>query len=253
MPKILVVDDDSTLRRFLSDYLSTQAFNVVAAANGPEALRVVYREQPDLVLVDVMMPGMDGWELTVRLRELGDMPIILLTAKSSENDKLRGFRLGVDDYVTKPFSFAELTARIQAVLARSRAAAPALVNVITFGGSRSSSTPAEADASGEVVAAAPEEAQAEFILDMNARELRRNGQTIPLTPTEFRLLEYLARAQGRAISEAELIQEVWGAYRQEETAAVRRYIWMLRQKIEPDPANPRFILTVRGYGYRLES
>jgi len=177
------------------------------------------------VVLDIMMPGMDGWEVVARLRELSEMPIILLTAKSAEDDKLRGFRLGVDDYVTKPFSFAELTARIQAVIGRTRH--PQLAenrNLVLFG---------------------------EWVLDFDARELRHGGQSVSLTPTEYRLLETLARQQGRAVEESALVQEVWGPTFQEDTAALRRYIFLLRQKIEPDPTRPQFILTVRGYGYRL--
>jgi DNA-binding response OmpR family regulator len=224
-PKILAVDDDPTLLRFLQDFLHEEKYEVLAANNGAEALRLAYREHPDLVVLDVMMPGMDGWEVCARLRELSEVPIILLTAKSSEADKLRGFQLGVDDYITKPFSFAELTARIQAVLARTRR--PMSENerrLLSFG---------------------------EFTLDLNKREARRGGAGIALTPTEFRLLEFLVRNLGRAVSEEELSQQVWGTYYQGQRSAVRRYIWMLRQKLEDDPANPRWIRTVHGFGYRL--
>lgn len=225
MTKILVVDDDPTLLRFLQDFLREEKYSVIAAANGNEALRQAYREHPDLVVLDVMMPGMDGWEVTARLRELSDVPIILLTAKSSEADKLRGFGLGVDDYLTKPFSFAELNARIQAVLNRARHKPLSERNLLQIG---------------------------DLEVDLDRREVRRGGQTLTLTPTEFRLLEVLARNAGKAVAETELVREVWGAYRQENTTTVRRYIFLLRKKIEPQPDEPRYILTVRGYGYRLE-
>jgi two-component system KDP operon response regulator KdpE len=169
---------------------------------------------------------MDGWEVAARLHEMSDIPIILLTAKTAEADKLRGFRLGVDDYVTKPFSFAELTARIQAVLARAKTSGSAERDLLAFG---------------------------DLMLDFDRRELRRGGEGITLTPTEYRLLEVLARHQGGAVSEADLMQAIWGTYRQEDTTAVRRYIWLLRKKVEPDPAEPKYVLTVRGYGYRLET
>ncbi|WP_299029858.1 response regulator transcription factor [uncultured Thermanaerothrix sp.] len=224
-PKLLVVDDDPTLLRFLRDYLQDEGYTVLTATGGAEALRVAYREHPHLVLLDVMMPGMDGWQVTARLRELSDVPIILLTAKNTEADKLRGFRLGVDDYITKPFSFAELKARIQAVLNRAR---------------RSPATET------------PRLRLGELEIDFDRREVRRQQQIIPLTPTEFRLLEVLVRAQGRAVAEEELLREVWGTHRTEDTALIRRYIWLLRKKIEPKPDTPRYILTVRGYGYRLE-
>ncbi|BAJ63962.1 response regulator transcription factor [Anaerolinea thermophila] len=225
-PKVLIVDDDPTLLRFLQDFLRAEAFEVLAANNGHEALKLAYQEHPDLVVLDVMMPGMDGWEVCSRLHELSDIPIILLTAKTSEQDKLRGFQLGVDDYLTKPFSFAELAARIRAILARAQRSLPAQrKNQITFG---------------------------EFIMDLDKRELwRGREQMIPLTPTEFRLLEYLARNKGRAVSEQELSEQVWGVYLSSDRSAVRRYIWLLRQKIESDPTHPRWIRTVRGYGYRL--
>jgi two-component system KDP operon response regulator KdpE len=223
--KILIVDDDPTLLRFLGEFLENQNYEVVKAANGPIGLRLAYSEHPDLVVLDVMMPGMDGWEVTNRLHQMADIPIILLTAKNSEADKLRGFKLGIDDYVTKPFSFAELTARIQAVLSRTVPQTPEPHNVILFG---------------------------DVILDTDKREAHRAGKLIPLTPTEYRLLEVLAHNQGRAVSENELMQEVWGGtYSEEETTAVRRYIWLLRKKIEPDPEHPLLIRTVRGFGYRL--
>ena len=223
--KILIIDDDPTLLRFLTDYLSGEGYQVWATNNGAEGLRVAYREHPDLVVLDVMMPVMTGWEVTSRLREMADVPIILLTAKSAEADKLRGFRLGVDDYMTKPFSFAELTARIQAVLARTRKPAPqADKHLLHF---------------------------SEFTLDINRREARRGDEVIPLTPTEFRLMEHLVRNKDRAVSEEELNQQVWGSYHSPDSSAVRRYIWLLRQKFEKNPAAPYLIRTVRGYGYRL--
>ena len=223
--RILVADDDPTLLGFIQEYLVNESFEVLTAANGTDALRLAYREHPDLAVLDVMMPGMDGWEVTARLRELVDIPIILLTAKTAEADKLRGFRLGIDDYITKPFSFAELSARIQAVLSRARHQKPVTArNLLTCG---------------------------DLTLDLDRHEARRQGQAISLTPTELRLLEVLARQQGSAVSEADLAQEVWGQAQSEEATTVRRYIWLLRQKIEPDPANPVYILTVRGFGYRM--
>jgi len=221
---LLLVDDDPTLLRFLGEYLANNGYKVLQASNGPDGLRLAYREHPNLVILDVMMPGMDGWEVCARLREMSDLPVILLTAKSTESDKLRGFRLGVDDYVTKPFSFAELTARIQAVLTRASARQPQARQKLILG---------------------------DLEIDMDKRQVRRNEEVIALTPTEFRMLEYLARNQGRAIAEDELAQELWGAYREENAAAIRRYIFLLRQKVELDPAHPVLVLTVRGFGYRL--
>ena len=220
--KILLVDDDKTLLQFLGEFLQGEEHTVLAASSGAEALRAVYRERPDIVVLDVMMPGMDGWELVARLRELADFPIILLSGKSAEADKLRGFRMGVDDYVTKPFSFAELAARIQAVLGRTQA------NPATVG---------------------PMYAAGNLNVDMVKRQVTRGKDQIPLTPTEFRLLQCLIQKRGQPISEGTLAQEVWGSYRQNETAVVRRYIWLLRQKLEDDPTHPTRILTVRGFVY----
>jgi len=220
--KILVIDDDQTLLHLLSQYLRESAFEVVEASNGPTGLRLAYAEKPDLVLLDVMLPGMDGWEVCARLRELTDLPIIMLTAKTSEDDKLRGFRLGVDDYVTKPFSFAELVARIQAVIGRVHS---------------------EHKETGYI-------AHGEILLDMKRFQASLGNRILDLTPTEFRLLEALVRSKGRVASDEDLMREVWGGYRKD-PALVRRYILMLRKKLEPDPSNPVWLRTVRGFGYRL--
>jgi DNA-binding response OmpR family regulator len=222
--KILIVDDDPTLQRFMREYLSGHGYTIFQSRNGAEALRIAYQDHPDIILLDIMMPGMDGWEVCARIRQMSDVPIILLSAKTAEADKLRGFRLGVDDYVTKPCSLAELEARITAVLSRSRAKNPEPRQVLIFG---------------------------DIHIDLDKRQAKRGDETIPLTPTEYRLLEYMARHQDRAITEAELSQEVWGAYREENAGALRRYVFLLRQKIEEDPTRPKLILTVRGYGYRM--
>jgi DNA-binding response OmpR family regulator len=220
--KILLIDDDLTLLHLLSQYLRESAFDVVEASNGATGLRLAYAEKPDLVLLDVMLPGMDGWEVCTRLREMTDLPIIMLTAKTTEADKLRGFRLGVDDYVTKPFSFAELVARIQAVIGRVHN---------------------DRKESGYF-------AHGEILLDMKRFQASLGGQILELTPTEFRLLEVLVRRKGQVASDEDLMREVWGAHRSD-PALVRRYILMLRKKLEPDPSNPVWIRTVRGFGYRL--
>ncbi len=225
MAKILTVDDDRTLLRFMSEYLEGEDFQVVTADRGTKALKLFYDERPDLVVLDVMMPGMDGWEVCARLRELSDTPVIMLTAKTSEADKLRGFRLGADDYVTKPFSLAELTARIQAVLARAGADENEKDSILRVG---------------------------PLAVDTRRREAALNDEPLSLTPTEFRLLSTLARRAGTAISQEDLVTEVWGDYRQKGGSALRRYVWFLRQKIEQDPNHPKLLVTVRGYGYRLE-
>lgn len=222
---LLIVDDDPTLLRFLREYLEREGYAVAAASGGQEALRGFYASRPDLVIVDVMMPGMDGWELTARLRELADTPVIMLTAKTAEADKLRGFRLGVDDYVTKPFSLAELGARVRAVLSRSTPVGGAAVQAFEVG---------------------------DIKVDLKRREAWLKGELVALTPTEFRVLACLAERPGEAISQDEILRSVWGDYREEGSSALRRYIWFLRKKIEDNPEDPKRIVTVRGFGYRME-
>jgi len=222
--KILAVDDDRTLLHFLKEYFEREGFEILTAERGPEALRIFFQHRPEIVILDVMMPGMDGWEVCARLREMAETPVILLTAKTSESDKLRGFRLGVDDYVTKPFSLAELAARVRAVLART----------------------AIARDDAAILQLGP------LMVDIRKREVRLEGELLELTPTEFRLLATLGKRQGEAVSQEDLIKDVWGDDRQGGGSALRRYIWFLRQKLETDPDHPKRLLTVRGFGYRLD-
>jgi len=224
--KILLIDDDSTLLRFVGEYLTKEGYLCATAERGEAGLRLFYAERPDLVLLDVMMPGMDGWEVCARLRELADTPIIMLTAKTAESEKLRGFRLGVDDYITKPFSLAELVARMRAVLSRSAVAQPE---------------------DGSIFHAGP------LTVDLRRRQALLDSQALDLTPTEFRLLAVLGRQAGRAVAQEDLLREIWGDYREQGDSALRRYVWLLRQKIEVDPDAPQRLVTVRGYGYRLET
>jgi two-component system KDP operon response regulator KdpE len=223
-PKILLVDDDKSFVELLALYLE-ENFEVITATNGLEALRKAYSEQPKIVVLDVIMPGMDGWDVIARLRELSTIPIIALTGKTAEADKLRAFGLGVDDYITKPCSFAEISARIMAVLNRVKRRTGTLDNIIIVD---------------------------RLIIDLNRREVRLGNELISLTPTEFRLLEILARRHGRAVSEEDLTRKVWGGYRSEDSTVLRRYIWSLRNKLEDDPSSPHFIVNVRGFGYMLE-
>jgi DNA-binding response OmpR family regulator len=224
MASVLLVDDDATLLKLLGDYLTGEGLRVVTTPRSDVALRLLFDERPDIVVLDIMMPGMDGFVLAARIREISSVPLIFLTAKSSESDKLRGFRLGVDDYVTKPFSFAELAARLQAVLGRSRVNEPASRNVFTF---------------------------QEVMVDLDRRSVTRAGEPVSLSPTEFKMLKFMVENRGRAISEEELLQAVWGLEEGVERGYVRRYVWFLRQKLERDPSAPDILQTVRGYGYRI--
>jgi two-component system KDP operon response regulator KdpE len=221
---ILLIDDDETLLELLSGHLYPAGYLPLVASNGPQGLQLAAEKTPDLVVLDVMMSGMDGWEVCKQLRKVSTVPIIMLTAKGDEFDKLHGFRLGVDDYVTKPFSFAELVARIGAVLSRVRRVQE-IERQVHIG---------------------------ELAINFEQRRVTVAGHVIDLTPTEYRLLGILARHAHRTLPTEQLLTEVWGAAYQGEPEHVKRYIWSLRQKIETDPGNPQHILTERGFGYRLE-
>jgi DNA-binding response OmpR family regulator len=224
--RILVVDDDKTLLRLMREALTKADFEVVSASNGIDALQELYARQPDLVILDVMMPRMDGWETAGRIRMVSQVPIIMLTAKDEESDKLKGFEAGVDDYVTKPFSFAEMIARVNAVLGRSRQAPP--------------NHKPKRYVSGNLV------------IDTDARRVTKGGKVVELTPTEYRLLATLAENGGRVLSHEQLLNRVWGYEYGEDTGYVKRYIWYLRRKIENDPRKPEHILTERGFGYLFQ-
>ena len=225
---ILLIDDDATLRELLADQLHTAGYRTREAADGTIGLRLAAEAAPDLIVLDVMMPGMSGWEVCERLRAPSGtksrVPIILLTAKGEEFDKLRGFRLGVDDYVTKPFSFAELMARVGAVLTRAQFA----------------QAPTHSLTSGDLS------------IDFDQKHAAVAGRPIELTPTEYRLLETLARHAHRTVPAETLLVEVWGPEYAGEVEHVKHYIWTLRSKIEIDPGDPKHILTERGFGYRFE-
>lgn len=220
---ILLIDDDPILLELLSEHLRAALFEPRTASRGSDGIEMAKDIRPDLVVLDVMMPGMDGWEVCHRLREQSDVPIIMLTAKGEEFEKLRGFHLGVDDYVTKPFSFSELIARIRAVLARS--------NRVTTGDQLTSS---------------------ELTIYFDQHRVTVGEKAIELSPTEYRLLETLARHANRTMPVEILVTEVWGETYAGEVEHVKRYIWSLRKKIERDPGDPRHILTERGFGYRFE-
>ena len=223
--QVLVIDDDPRLARLLGESLEGAGYRVHTASNGRDGIRELYSHRPDLVILDVMMPSMDGWETLSRMREMSDVPVILLTARDAEAERLRGFELGADDYITKPFSLAEMNARVRAVLARS------------------------ARASDD--APSPPQVLGDLVMDFATRRVLKHGQVLPLTPTEYRLLAALAEHAGRTLSHEQLLERVWGPEYVDEPGYVKRYIWYLRQKIEDDPSAPRYVETVRGFGYRL--
>jgi len=221
---LLVIDDDLTLLELLSEHLIQAGYRVVTAVSGSTGLQAFNLYHPDLIILDVMMPKMDGWTVCERLRRTSDVPIIMLTAKGEEIDKLRGFRLGVDDYVTKPFSFGELTARVGAVLARARP----------------TTTSPHRITSGDLT------------IDLEQRRVTVAGRVVDLTPTEYRLLEVLAVRANRTIPAEILLDEVWGHPYVGESEYVKHFIWTLRKKIEADPGDPKHLITERGFGYRFE-
>jgi len=221
---ILLVDDDETLLELLSDHIQMAGYRCVLASSGAQGLQLAAEEKPQLVVLDVMMPGIDGWEVCKHLREMSSAPVIMLTAKGEEFDKLRGFRLGVDDYVTKPFSFAEIVARIGAVLAR---------------------TSHKADIDQRVTSG-------DLVIDFDQRHVWVGDKSIELTPTEYRLLATLVRNLNSPVSTDRLLDEAWGPEYSGQVEQVKHYIWSLRQKIEQDPGDPRHIITERGFGYRFE-
>jgi two-component system KDP operon response regulator KdpE len=224
MTNLLIIDDDKGLDQLLSDYLGGQGYNVRTAENGKLGLRAMYEQQPDIVLLDITMPDKDGWETLRRIREISNLPVIMLTARADEADILHGFSLGADDYVTKPFSFAQLSARLHAVLGRSAQGNTADTRLSAGG----------------------------LEVDLRLKRAWRDGQPLALTPTEFKLLVTLMHHEGDVISPKDLVKEVWGAQYASEIGHVRRYIWHLRQKVEPDPENPRYIRNDRGFGYRFD-
>ena len=221
---ILVVDDDPTLLELIQDHLRKAGYVPLIAKNGNQGLKLFAQESPHLVILDVMMPNKDGWKVCEQIRTSSDVPIIMLTAKDQEIDKLRAFRLGVDDYVTKPFSFAELLARVGAVLHRGERN-PRRTVVIRSGNLQ---------------------------IDLSRRLVLRSDLRVELTPIEYRLLEALVRHPNRVIPTEGLLSEVWGEQYMGENKHVKHYIWSLRNKLEDDPGDPQHFITDRGFGYHFE-
>jgi two-component system KDP operon response regulator KdpE len=222
---ILVVDDEEKMVRFVRLNLEQDGFRTVAAFSGREALRKLNEELPDLVLLDVMLPDLDGFEVLRMMREISTVPVIMLTARGQEDDRIKGLELGADDYISKPFSPRELVSRVRAVLRRS-----------------------------ETSAGGPEElveVDDRLKIDFGRREVWVDGKLVKLRPTEYRLLYHLVQNAGWVLTYDQILSKVWGYEYRDETHYVRLYISYLRQKIEKDPANPQYILTERGVGYRF--
>jgi Response regulators consisting of a CheY-like receiver domain and a winged-helix DNA-binding domain len=225
MTRVLVVEDEESFSDALSYMLRKEGFEVAVAATGPEALEAFDRNGADLVLLDLMLPGLPGTEVCRSLRQRSKVPVIMLTAKDSEIDKVVGLELGADDYVTKPFSSRELVARMRAVLRRRGDAEDEEPAVLTVGPVR---------------------------MDVDRHTVAVRGQNVQLPLKEFELLEVLLRNAGRVLTRSQLIDRVWGADYVGDTKTLDVHIKRLRAKIESDPANPRCILTVRGLGYKFD-
>jgi two-component system KDP operon response regulator KdpE len=224
--KLLIIDDDRALLRALELYLDKHGYRVATAHEGSLGLRTLYECHPDLVVLDVMMPGMDGWEILKRIRELTALPVIMLTARDAEQERIKGLKMGADDYVAKPFSMRELEARIEAVLRRWRTS--------------------EDNEKGDLLFA-----DDHLVIDMERAEVRCAGKLIDLTPTEQKLLFLLVQNPGRLLTFDQILTHVWGFEYTQEKGYVRLYVWRLRQKIEPNPESPTYIQTEHGLGYRF--
>lgn len=222
---VLVVDDESRMRRFIRMNMELEGYQIIEAENGLVALEQIRQHTPDLVIMDVMMPEMDGFETLKLLREISTVPVILLTVKSDEDDKIQGLSLGADDYVTKPFSPRELVTRVTAVLRRAEWPAPPPRTILRIDNRLS--------------------------VDFNRHQVIVNNERIDLRPTEYRLLNHLIQNAGWVVPHETLLAKVWGYEYRDETHYLRLYINYLRKKIEEDPANPYYILTERGVGYRF--
>ena len=222
-PRILVVDDEADLRRTLEVNLSARGFVVEVVGTGEHAIDAIARELPDLVVLDLGLPGISGVEVITSVRTWNPVPIIVLSAREAEHEKIRALDAGADDYVTKPFGVDELLARIRAALRRSLAA-PAITQLVEAPG---------------------------FTVDLMNKRVLRDGDEVRLTPTEWHMIEVLARHHGRLVSQRQLLQEVWGPEYGNESNYLRVYMAQIRRKLELDPAAPRAFVTEPGRGYRL--
>lgn len=221
--KILIVDDEEKIRELINKYLVNEGFEVIEAADGYQALELTVSQKPDLIVLDWLLPGISGLEVCRQVRQSSAIPIIMLTAKTEEIDKLLGLELGADDYITKPFSLRELTARIRVVLRRI-------------------------DPGGEIIKSSIKVDDLEINLDRH--EVLSNGKNITLTPTEFKILSILFSSPGRVFSRLQLLDAAFGYAYEGYERSIDTHVRNLRKKIEPDPENPRYILTVYGTGYR---
>ena len=225
--RILIVDDDPRLTRLVREVLSAAGFQVLTSSSGEAAIQTLALEQPDLLLLDILLPDLDGYQVARRVREFSNVPIIMLTAKVTESDKLNGFGAGADDYITKPFSSKELLARVRAVLKRAEGSAPPAIETNIVCG--------------------------DVCIDLARRNVKVAGQEVHLTATEYNLLHKLAAHRDQVLLHEQLLTDVWGPAYRDDVDYLRSYIHNLRKKLERDPANPTLILNIQGVGYMLAS
>lgn len=231
--KILIVDDDQDIRELLSLHLTNNGFQVFAAADGTKALDQFKTSLPHLIILDIMMPGLDGYDVCLELRKLTDVPIIILSAKEQATDKIVGLRLGADDYITKPFNMGELIARVKAHLRRNR-----VMSHQTMGVGIKTEAPRLLQYPG-------------LEIDLKSCNVRMNGQPVALSAKEYHLLIFLAQNPDQVYTLEQLFQTVWDSYSYGDKRTVMVHISNLRKKIEPDPITPKYIITVRGMGYKF--
>ncbi len=224
--RILVVDDELSIIKFLRANLESKNYVVLAAMDGAEALHTIEMELPDLVILDIMMPKLDGFEVCRRLREWSQIPVIMLSARGDESDKVKCLDLGADDYITKPFGASELIARVSAVLRRTEAA---------------TSTPTQ-----------PSFTSGDLEVNFAQRQVTVSGKEVKLTPTEYTLLQEFALNAGKVLTHTQLLNKVWGPEYREEREYLHVFVRRLRAKLEPDPTNPKCIMTVSGIGYQFK-
>ncbi len=225
--RILLIEDDEALSRMMRLQLEHAGYRVVACQTGASGLEAARESTPDIILLDILLPDMDGWAVCKQLKAITDAPIIFSTALGSEKDVVRGLDLGADDYMIKPFSYKELLARVKAALHRAR---------------RAGQSPPEQDKIYR---------HAHLTVNLDKRIVKINNETIALTPLEYKLLSALAEEAGHVVDHETLLQRIWGEQHQKRRQYLKLYIWYLRQKLEKDPSNPKLILTERGIGYRL--
>jgi len=224
--RILVVDDELSIIKFLRANLESKGYEVLTAINGAEALQTFEMELPDLVILDIMMPKMDGFEVCRRLREWSQTPIIMLSARGDESDKVKCLDLGADDYITKPFGASELIARVRAVLRRTEAAT--------------------------TIPTRPSFTSGDLEINFAQRQVTVAGKEVKLTPTEYSLLQEFVLNAGKVLTHTHLLNKVWGLEYREDTQYLHVFVRRLRAKLEPDPRNPRYIVTVPGVGYQFK-